>query len=124
MLAWCPMDNIGVRFLLGDIALLTAMMCRSPLMIKPLALSLLKGFWFGAVLRQAQHERYFTLKGADKRKSAPTCRNALKGAPNSPGVNPKAWHQAALIAFRQGDYGAACISCGGALQAMSTSQKA
>jgi hypothetical protein len=22
MLAWCPMDNIGVRFLLGDIALL------------------------------------------------------------------------------------------------------
>lgn len=69
------MDNIGVRFLLGDIAL---------------------------------------LKDAEKRKSAPTCRNALKGAPNSPSVNPKAWYQAALIAFRQGGYVAASTTCGGA----------
>jgi tetratricopeptide (TPR) repeat protein len=61
MLAWCPMDNIGVRFLLGDIALL-------------------KGDHHAAL------QEY------------------LKGAPNSPAH----WYQAALIAFRQGDYVAAC----------------
>jgi len=65
MLAWCPMDNIGVRFLLGDIALL-------------------KGDQHAAL------QEY------------------LKGAPNSPVVDPKAWYQAALIAFRLGDYVAAC----------------
>jgi len=61
MLAWCPMDNIGVRFLLGDIALL-----------------------------QGDH------KAAMK--------EYLKGAPNSPAH----WYQAALIAFREGDYVVAC----------------
>ncbi len=61
MLAWCPMDNIGVRFLLGDIALL-------------------KGDHHSAL------QEY------------------LKGAPNSPAH----WYQAALIAFREGDYVAAC----------------
>jgi tetratricopeptide (TPR) repeat protein len=61
MLAWCPMDNIGVRFLLGDIALL-----------------------------QGDH------KAAMK--------EYLAGAPNSPAH----WYQAALIAFREGDYVAAC----------------
>jgi tetratricopeptide (TPR) repeat protein len=61
MLAWCPMDNIGVRFLLGDIALL-----------------------------QGDH------KAAMK--------DYLKGAPNSPAH----WYQAALIAFRERDYVAAC----------------
>ena len=61
MLAWCPMDNIGVRFLLGDIALL-------------------KGDHHAAL------QEY------------------LKGAPNSPAH----WYQAALIAFREGDYVAAC----------------
>ncbi len=61
MLAWCPMDNIGVRFLLGDIAML-------------------KGDHHAAL------QEY------------------LKGAPNSPAH----WYQAALIAFRQGDYVAAC----------------
>jgi tetratricopeptide (TPR) repeat protein len=61
MLAWCPMDNIGVRFLLGDIALL-------------------KGDHHTAL------QEY------------------LKGAPNSPAH----WYQAALIAFREGDYVAAC----------------
>jgi tetratricopeptide (TPR) repeat protein len=61
MLAWCPMDNIGVRFLLGDIALL-----------------------------QGDH------KAAMK--------EYLAGAPHS----PPHWYQAALIAFREGDYVAAC----------------
>jgi tetratricopeptide (TPR) repeat protein len=61
MLAWCPMDNIGVRFLLGDIALL-------------------KGDHHAAL------QAY------------------LKGAPNSPAH----CYQAALIAFREGDYVAAC----------------
>ncbi len=61
MLAWCPMENIGVRFLLSDIALL-------------------QGY------HQAAMKEY------------------LKGAPNSPAH----WHQAALIAFREGDYVAAC----------------
>jgi tetratricopeptide (TPR) repeat protein len=61
MLAWCPMDNIGVRFLLGDIAL---------------------------------------LKGDHKA----AMKEYLKGAPNSPAH----WYQAALIAFREGDYVAAC----------------
>ncbi len=61
MLAWCPKDNIGVHFLLGDIA-----------------------------LRQGDH------KAAMK--------EYLKGAPNSPAH----WYQAALIAFREGDYVAAC----------------
>ena len=65
MLAWCPMDNIGVRFLLGDIAL---------------------------------------LKGDHKA----AMKEYLKGAPNSPVDDPKAWSQAALIAFRLGDYVAAC----------------
>jgi hypothetical protein len=55
------MDNIGVRFLLGDIALLMG-------------------------------DHYAALQGY------------LKGAPNSPAH----WCQAALIAFRQGDYVAAC----------------
>jgi tetratricopeptide (TPR) repeat protein len=64
MLSWCPMDNIGVRFLLGDIALL-----------------------------QGDHP------GALK--------EYLKGAPNSPDRHPNAWYQA-LIAFREGDYVAAC----------------
>jgi len=61
MLAWCPMDNIGVRFLLGDIALL-----------------------------QGDHKV--------------AMKEYLKGAPNSPAH----WYQAALIAFREGDYVAAC----------------
>ena len=61
MLAWCPMDNIGVRFLLGDIAL---------------------------------------LKGDHKA----AMKEYLKGAPNSPAH----WYQAALIAFRETDYVAAC----------------
>lgn len=61
MLAWCPMDNIGVRFLLGDIALL-----------------------------QGDHQA--------------AMKEYLKGAPNSPAH----WCQAALIAFREGDYVAAC----------------
>ncbi len=61
MLACCPMDNIGVRFLLGDIALL-------------------------------QGDQPAAMK------------EYLKGAPNSPAH----WHQAALIAFRVGDYVAAC----------------
>lgn len=65
MLAWCPMDNIGVRFLLGDIALL-----------------------------QGDHQA--------------AMREYLKGAPNSPGFHPNAWYQAALIAFREGNYVAAC----------------
>jgi tetratricopeptide (TPR) repeat protein len=55
------MDNIGVRFLLGDIALL-----------------------------QGDHPA--------------AMREYLKGAPNSPAH----WYQAALIAFRKGDYVAAC----------------
>jgi hypothetical protein len=53
----CPADNVGVRFLLGDIALL-----------------------------QGDHPA------------------ALKGKPNSSMDNPTAWHQAALIAFRERDY--------------------
>lgn len=61
MLAWCPMDNIGVRFLLGDIAL---------------------------------------LKGDHKA----AMKEYLRGAPNSPAH----WYQAALIAFRDGDYVSAC----------------
>jgi tetratricopeptide (TPR) repeat protein len=61
MLAWCPMDNIGVRFLLGDVALL-----------------------------QGDHKA--------------AMREYLKGAPNSPAH----WYQAALIAFRERDYVAAC----------------
>ncbi len=61
MLAWCPMDNIGVRFLLSDIALL-----------------------------QGDHPA--------------AMKEYLKGAPNSPAH----WYQAALIAFREGDYVAAC----------------
>jgi tetratricopeptide (TPR) repeat protein len=61
LLAWCPMDNLGVRFLLGDIALITGD-------------------------RKAAMKEY------------------LKGAPNSPAH----WYQAALIAFREGDYVAAC----------------
>jgi tetratricopeptide (TPR) repeat protein len=61
MLAWCPMDNIGVRFLLGDITLL-----------------------------QGDHQA--------------AMREYLKGASNSPAH----WYQAALIAFREGDYVAAC----------------
>jgi tetratricopeptide (TPR) repeat protein len=61
MLAWCPMDNIGVRFLLGDIALL-----------------------------QGDHKA--------------AMQEYLKGAPNSPAH----WYQAALIAFREGHYVAAC----------------
>jgi tetratricopeptide (TPR) repeat protein len=61
MLAWCPMDNIGVQFLLGDIALL-----------------------------QGDHHA--------------ALQEYLKGAPNSPAH----WYQAALIAFREGDYVAAC----------------
>ena len=61
MLAWCPMDNIGVRFLLGDIALL-----------------------------QGDHPA--------------AMKEYLKGAPHSPAH----WYQAALIAFREGDYVAAC----------------
>ncbi|WP_312262322.1 hypothetical protein [Limnohabitans sp.] len=61
ILAWCPMDNIGVRFLLGDIALL-----------------------------QGDHQA--------------AMKEYLKGAPNSPAH----WYQAALIAFREGDYVAAC----------------
>jgi hypothetical protein len=61
MLASCPMDNIGVRFLLGDIAML-------------------QGDYHAAL------QEY------------------LKGAPNSPAY----WYQAALIAFRQGDYVVAC----------------
>jgi hypothetical protein len=31
-------------------------------MMKPFALSLSKGIWAGVVLRQVQHERYFTLR--------------------------------------------------------------
>jgi tetratricopeptide (TPR) repeat protein len=65
MLAWCPMDNIGVRFLLGDIALL-----------------------------QGDHKA--------------ALKEYLKGAPNSPDCHPNAWYQAALIAFREGGYVAAC----------------
>ncbi len=65
MLAWCPMDNIGVRFLLGDIALL-----------------------------QGDHRA--------------ALREFLKGAPNSPAH----WYQATLIAFRAGDYVAACTHPG------------
>lgn len=61
MLAWCPMDNIGVRFLLGDIAFL-----------------------------QGDHQA--------------AMKEYLKGASNSPAH----WYQAALIAFREGDYVAAC----------------
>jgi len=61
MLAWCPMDNIGVRFLLGDIALI-----------------------------QGDHQA--------------AMKEYLAGAPNSPAL----WYQAALIAFREGDYVAAC----------------
>jgi tetratricopeptide (TPR) repeat protein len=61
ILAWYPMDNIGVRFLLGDIALL-----------------------------QGDHPA--------------AMKEYLKGAPNSPAH----WYQAALIAFREGDYVAAC----------------
>jgi len=61
MLAWCPMDNIGVRFLLGDIA-----------------------------LRQGDHQT--------------AMKEYLKGAPNLPAH----WYQAALIAFREEDYAAAC----------------
>ncbi len=61
LLAWCPMDNLGVRFLLGDIALITGD-------------------------RQAAMKEY------------------LNGAANSPAH----WYQAALIAFREGDYVAAC----------------
>ncbi len=61
MLAWCPMDNIGVRFFLGDIALL-----------------------------QGDHPA--------------AMKEYLKSAPNSPAH----WYQAALIAFREGDYVAAC----------------
>lgn len=61
LLAWCPMDNIGVRLLLGDIALL-----------------------------QGDHQA--------------ALREYLKSAPNS----PASWYQAALIAFRGGDYVAAC----------------
>jgi len=61
MLAWCPMDNLGVRLLLGDIALITGD-------------------------RKAAMKEY------------------LNGAPNS----PMHWYQAALIAFREQDYVAAC----------------
>jgi tetratricopeptide (TPR) repeat protein len=61
MLTWCPMDNIGVRFLLGDIALLMG-------------------------------DHHTALQ------------EYLKGAPNS----PLHWYQAALIAFREEDYVAAC----------------
>ena len=61
MLAWCPTDNIGVRFLLGDIALL-----------------------------KGDHQD--------------ALQEYLKGAPHSPAH----WYQAALIAFREGDYVAAC----------------
>jgi tetratricopeptide (TPR) repeat protein len=61
LLAWCPMDNIGVRFSLGDIALL-----------------------------QGDHQA--------------ALKEYLKGAPNS----PARWYQAALIAFREGNYVAAC----------------
>jgi tetratricopeptide (TPR) repeat protein len=61
LLAWCPMDNLGVRFLLGDIALITGD-------------------------RKAAMKEY------------------LNGSPNSPAH----WYQAALIAFREGDYVAAC----------------
>lgn len=61
LLAWCPMDNLGVRFLLGDIALITGD-------------------------RKAAMKEY------------------LNGAANSPAH----WYQAALIAFREGDYVAAC----------------
>ena len=61
MLACCPMDNIGVRFLLGDIALL-----------------------------QGDHPA--------------AMKEYLKGALNS----HSHWYQAALIAFREGDYVAAC----------------
>ncbi len=68
MLAWCPMDNIGVRFLLGDIALLQ-------------------------VDHRAALQEY------------------LKGAPNAPAH----WYQAALIAFREGDYVLPAPTCGGAL---------
>lgn len=65
LLAWCPMDNLGVRFLLGDIALITGD-------------------------RKAAMKEY------------------LNGATNSPDSHPNAWYQAALIAFREGDYVAAC----------------
>ena len=65
LLAWCPMDNLGVRFLLRDIALITGD-------------------------RKAAMKEY------------------LNGAANSPGRHPNAWYQAALIAFREGDYVAAC----------------
>ena len=61
LLAWCPMDNLGVRFLLGDIALITGD-------------------------REAAMKEY------------------LNGAANSPAH----WYQAALIAFREGDFVAAC----------------
>ncbi len=61
MLTWYTMDNIGVRFLLGDIDLI-----------------------------QGDHHA--------------AMQEYLKGAPNSPAH----WYQAALIAFRQGDYVAAC----------------
>lgn len=61
LLAWCPMDNLGVRFLLGDIALITGD-------------------------RKAAMKEY------------------LNGAANSPAH----WYQAALIAFREGDYVPAC----------------
>ena len=61
MLAWCPMDNIGVRFLLGNIALL-----------------------------QGDHPA--------------ALQEYLKGALNAPAH----WYQATLIAFREGDYVAAC----------------
>jgi tetratricopeptide (TPR) repeat protein len=61
LLAWCPMDNLGVRFLLGDIALITGD-------------------------RKAAMKEY------------------LNGAANSPAH----WYQAALIAFREEDYVAAC----------------
>jgi len=65
LLAWCPMDNLGVRFLLGDITLITGD-------------------------RKAAMKEY------------------LNGAANSPDRHPNAWYQTALIAFRDGDYVAAC----------------
>jgi tetratricopeptide (TPR) repeat protein len=61
LLAWCPMDNLGIRFLLGDISLM-------------------------------QGDSKAAMKAY------------LKGAQNSPAH----WYQAGLIAFREGDFVAAC----------------
>jgi len=61
LLAWCPMDDLGIRLLLGDISLLAG-------------------------------------------DSHAAMKHYLAEAPTAPAQ----WYQAALIAFREGDYVAAC----------------